>query len=54
MTYALGRGMEPGDRPAIRAIARRVAENDYRISSVVLGIVDSAPFQQRRGDRSLP
>ena len=54
MTYALGRGLEPGDRPAIRAIARQVAENDYRISSVVLGIVDSAPFQQRRGDRSLP
>jgi hypothetical protein len=54
MIYALGRGLEPGDRPAIRAIAKQAIQNGYRISSVVLGIVDSVPFQQRKGDRSNP
>ena len=54
MIYALGRGLEPGDRPAIRTIARQVAQSDYRISSVVLGIITSTPFQQRKGDKSLP
>lgn len=54
MIYALGRGVEPGDRPEIRAIARQVAQSGYRISSLVLGIAGSVPFQQRRGDRSSP
>ena len=54
MIYALGRGLEPADRPAIRAIARQTAQNGYRISSVVLGLVNSVPFQQRKGDRSNP
>jgi hypothetical protein len=54
MIYALGRGLEPADRPAIRAIARQVSQNGYRISSVLLGIVNSVPFQQRKGDRSTP
>ena len=54
MIYALGRGLEPADRPAIRAIAQRVAQSGYRISAIVLGIVNSVPFQQRKGDRSLP
>jgi hypothetical protein len=52
--YALGRGLEPADRPAIRAVAQRVAQSGYRISAMVLGIVNSVPFQQRKGDRSLP
>ena len=54
MIYALGRGLEPADRPAVRAIARQTAQNGYRISSMVLGIVNSVPFQQRKGDRSNP
>jgi hypothetical protein len=54
MIYALGRGLEPDDRPAIRTIARQVAQSEYRISAVVLGIVNSVAFQQRKGDRSLP
>jgi hypothetical protein len=48
MTYAVGRGMDPSDGPAIRAIVRRSREADYRFSSVILGIVESAPFQMRR------
>ena len=51
MVYALGRGLDAGDRVAARRIARRVRENDYRFSSLVLGIVESAPFQRRRAPR---
>jgi mono/diheme cytochrome c family protein len=47
-TYALGRGLEPYDMPAIRNIVRDAAASDYRASSLVLGIVKSLPFQQRR------
>ena len=49
--FALGRGLSPADRPAIRAIARQTAQNDYRITALVLGIAGSVPFQQRQGDR---
>ena len=48
LVYALGRGIEPADGPAVRAIARRMRENEYRFSSLVLGIVESAPFRRRR------
>ena len=48
LTYALGRGLEYYDQPAIRAITREAAENDYRISSVILAITKSTPFQLRR------
>ncbi len=44
MTYAVGRGMESTDLPAIRKIARDAAPQDYRWSSIILGIVNSAPF----------
>jgi hypothetical protein len=47
LTYALGRGFEYFDRPALRAIVRDAAASDYRWSSLVLGIVRSAPFQMR-------
>jgi hypothetical protein len=47
MTYALGRGLEPGDMPVIRRIVKKAAQNDYRLSSIVMGIVESAPFQMR-------
>jgi hypothetical protein len=52
LTYALGRGLEPYDRRAVKSIAGQVARNDYRISSLVLGIVNSLPFQERKGDRA--
>ena len=47
LTYALGRGLEPSDMPVVRRIVRKAAQNDYRLSSVVMGIVESAPFQMR-------
>jgi hypothetical protein len=48
MTYAGGRGMEYYDAPTIRGIVRTAGRDDYRWSSVILGIVKSAPFQMRR------
>ena len=48
LTYALGRGLEYYDIPVVRGIARDAARNDYRFSSLVLGIVKSAPFQMKR------
>ena len=48
LTYALGRGVEYYDAPAVRAITRDARSNDYRFSSLVLGIVKSSPFQMRR------
>ncbi len=46
-TYALGRGVEPFDAPAIRAILAEAAGSDYAFSSLVLGIARSVPFQMR-------
>ncbi|MXY23391.1 MAG: DUF1592 domain-containing protein [Acidobacteria bacterium] len=48
LAYALGRGLEYTDRPAVRRILRDAATDDYRWSSIVLGIVESTPFQWRR------
>ncbi|PYQ46467.1 MAG: hypothetical protein DMF77_00755 [Acidobacteria bacterium] len=50
LTYALGRGLERYDRRTIKAIAQRVAERDYRFSVLVMEIVQSLPFQMRKGD----
>ena len=47
LTYALGRGLEPSDMPVVRRIVKGAAQNDYRLSSIVMGIVESAPFQMR-------
>jgi mono/diheme cytochrome c family protein len=51
LVYALGRGVEVSDRPAVRKIAAGVTAAQHRFSSVVLEIVKSAPFQMRKGDR---
>ena len=48
LTYALGRGVEYHDAPAIRKIVRDAEPSDYRFSSVILGVVNSTPFQMRR------
>ncbi|MDX1982755.1 MAG: DUF1592 domain-containing protein [Bryobacteraceae bacterium] len=48
LTYALGRGLERFDRPVVNTIAARLPESDYRFSALVLEIVNSLPFQQRR------
>ena len=47
LTYALGRGVEYYDMPAVRMITRGAASNDYSLSSLVVGIVTSTPFQMR-------
>jgi len=50
LTYALGRGVEHYDAPAVRAIVRDAAKNDYRFSSLIVGIVQSPPFRMRRSE----
>ena len=47
LTFGLGRGVEPSDGPAVRAIAREAAKEDYRFSAIVTAIVKSPPFTQR-------
>jgi hypothetical protein len=47
LTYASGRGMEYYDAPAVRAIVRDARAHDFRISSIVLGVVKSQPFHMR-------
>ena len=48
LTYALGRGLEPYDAPAVRSVVRRAAEDEYRWSALMTGIVESVPFRMRR------
>ncbi len=48
LTYALGRGLEYHDSPAVREIVRDAARNNFRFSSLISGIVNSTPFQMRR------
>ena len=47
LTYALGRGLEAADAPAIRQIKREAARANYRLPSLIQGIVTSTPFQMR-------
>ena len=51
LTYALGRGLEHEDMPAVRAIVRQSTRDGYRFSSLVEGVVNSTPFQMRRAER---
>ena len=48
LTYAVGRGLEPRDRPAVREIRRRVEAGGHRFSALVAAVVDSVPFRMRR------
>ncbi len=50
MTYALGRGVEYYDMPAIRQIVSDSATNGYNMQSIIIGIVNSYPFQNRRSE----
>jgi hypothetical protein len=52
LTYALGRGVEYHDRPAVRRIVRDAAPGGYTWSSLIVGIVRSTPFQMRRASES--
>jgi hypothetical protein len=53
LTYALGRGLEYYDQCAVDGIVTRLKRGDFRFSALVLGVVDSAPFQMRRGEAGL-
>jgi len=48
LTYAIGRGLEHYDAPAVRAVLRDAAAQDYRLASLVAGVVKSEPFRMRR------
>ena len=50
LAYALGRRVEDYDQPTIRAIVKAAETNDYRMSSFILGVVKSAPFQMKRAE----
>ena len=52
LTFALGRGVEYYDAPAVRRIVREAAAEDYRWSALIVGIARSVPFQMRRGPAS--
>jgi hypothetical protein len=54
LTYALGRGLEYYDRPAVEQMANAAARRDFRFSALVLGVVRSVPFQMRRGEAEGP
>ncbi len=54
LTYALGRGLEHTDAPAVRRIVRDAASREHRFSALVLGIVKSVPFRQRRSAGAAP
>ena len=51
MTYGVGRGVEYYDMPVIRSIVREAEKNNYRFSSLLLGVIESAPFQMRTKTR---
>jgi len=50
LTYALGRGLEYYDAPVVRRIVRGAAPDSYKLSSLVLGVAKSMPFQTRRSE----
>jgi hypothetical protein len=50
LTYALGRGLEYYDRPALAAMNVQLLKKDLRFSALIQAVVDSVPFQYRRGD----
>ena len=54
MAYALGRRIESYDMPTIRSIARQAAAREYRLSTFVLGVVNSAAFQMQKADEGAP
>jgi hypothetical protein len=48
LIYALGRGLERYDRPTVAGVAAKLSSHDYKFSQLIMGIVDSLPFQMRR------
>jgi hypothetical protein len=54
LAYAIGRGIESSDLPAVRKIVRDAAAQEYRWSSIILGIVNSAPFSMSTAGSDAP
>ena len=54
LTYSLGRGLERFDRPTVEAISRQVADNGYKFSALVMGVVNSKPFQMQSVEGAKP
>ncbi len=50
LTFALGRGLEYYDKCAVDAIVKNVESDQYRLTAVIKGVVNSDPFRKRRGD----
>ena len=50
LTYALGRDLSFYDEPALDSIVLTLEANDYRFSALVLGVVNSYPFQHRKAE----
>jgi hypothetical protein len=50
LTYALGRGLEYYDAPVVRSIVSKAAPGGYRLSSLLLGVAKSMPFQMRKAE----
>ena len=51
LTYALGRGLDRADRRAVDQIVATLARNEYRFSALILAVVESEPFLNRRAQR---
>jgi hypothetical protein len=50
LTFALGRGTEYYDAPAVRKVVADASRNDFRFSSLISGVVRSTPFQMRSSE----
>jgi hypothetical protein len=50
LTYSLGRGLEYYDKPTVARIVQQLEKGDLKFSALVMGVVESAPFQKRRGE----
>jgi len=53
LTYALGRGVEPYDRPAVQKIIADMENNNLKFSSLIMDVVNSVPFQMERGESAV-
>jgi Protein of unknown function (DUF1592)/Protein of unknown function (DUF1588)/Protein of unknown function (DUF1587)/Protein of unknown function (DUF1585)/Protein of unknown function (DUF1595) len=50
LTYAIGRGLQPYDRPAVNEISRKLEAQGYPFQTLIFEVVNSLPFQSRRGE----
>ena len=51
LTFAIGRGLERYDRPVVNTIAHKLADNQYKFSTLIMGIVNSAAFQMAKAEQ---